>query len=80
MIQNLWDTAEAFLRRRFTVIQACLRKQEKNFRQPNLTPKGMSHCEKKKKRQTDLEEDHIKYLALKSIVIEIKYSMEELSS
>ena len=40
----------------------------------------MSHCEKKKKRQKDLEEDHIKYLALKSIVIEIKYSMEELSS
>ena len=32
------------------------------------------------KGQTDLKEDHIKCLVLKSIVIEIKYSMEELSS
>ena len=30
MIQNLWDTAKAVLRRRFIGIQAYLRKQEKS--------------------------------------------------
>ena len=29
MIQNLWDTARAILRKKFIVIQAYLRKQEK---------------------------------------------------
>ena len=30
MIQNLWDTARAILRKKFIVIQAYLRKQEKS--------------------------------------------------
>ena len=51
----------------------------KELKKTKQNKKGMSHYGKKK-RQTDFKEDHIKYLALKSIVIEIKYSMEELNS
>ena len=40
MIQNLWDRANAILRGKFIVIQAYMRKLEKNLKQPNLIPKG----------------------------------------
>ena len=30
MIQNLWDSAKAVLRRKFITIQSCLKKQEKS--------------------------------------------------
>ena len=36
MIQNLWDTAKAVLRRKFIPIESYLKKQEKS----NFTPKG----------------------------------------
>ena len=39
MIQNLWDRANAILRGKFIVIQAYMRKLEKNLKQPNLIPK-----------------------------------------
>ena len=41
MIHNLWDTAKAVLRGKFTAIQSHLRKQEKfPSKQPNFTPKA----------------------------------------
>ena len=30
--QNLWDTEKAVLRRNFTVVNACSKRQEKNLR------------------------------------------------
>ena len=36
-IQNLWDTAKAFLRGKFIVIQAYLKKKKKTFQINNLT-------------------------------------------
>ena len=38
-IQNLWDSAKAVLRGKFTAIQAYLRKQTKISKQHNLTSK-----------------------------------------
>ena len=39
MIQSLQDKENAVLRRKFIAIQSYLKKQEKQYRQPNLTPK-----------------------------------------
>ena len=39
-IQNLWDSAKAVLRGKFTEIQAYLRKQTKISKQHNLTSKA----------------------------------------
>ena len=41
MIQDLWDTAKAFLRGKFIAIQSYLRKQEKSqIKKSNLIPKA----------------------------------------
>ena len=40
MTQNLWDAAKAVLRGKLLAIQSYLKKQEENFKQSNLTPKG----------------------------------------
>ena len=58
MTQNLWDTAEAFLRRKFIMIQACLRKQEKIFRRPNLKPKGTRKRKINKSQTQKKERNH----------------------
>ena len=55
---DLWDTTEAFLRRKLIMIQACLRKQEKNFRQPNLTPKGPRKRKINKSQTQKKERNH----------------------
>ena len=39
-IQNLWDTAKAVLRGKYTTIQASLKKLEKTNTQANFAPKG----------------------------------------
>ena len=49
MIQNLWDTANAVLKRKFIVIQSYLKKQEKH-RIDNLTL-HLKQLEKKKKKR-----------------------------
>ena len=46
MIQNLWDIAKNYLRGRFIMIQAYLRKQEKS--QINNLPLHLRHLEKEK--------------------------------
>ena len=50
MIQNLWDTAKAFLRWNFIAIQSHLRKQTKKIsnKQPNPTPKATNPEEETK--------------------------------
>ena len=47
MIQNLWDTEKAFLRGKFIVIQAYLRKKKK-LKQPTLHLKEPENKEQKK--------------------------------
>ena len=37
--QNLWNAVKSVLRRKFIAIQSYLKKQEKQYRQPNFTPK-----------------------------------------
>ena len=51
MIQNLWDTAKAVLRRKFIAIQSYLRKQEKS-QISNLT---LHLKQRKKEEQTKLK-------------------------
>ena len=41
IIQNLWDAAKAVLRGKLIAIQAYLKKQGKNLKQPNFTSKGI---------------------------------------
>ena len=53
MIQNLWDAAKVVLRRKLIVIQAYLRKQEKNLKQPSHIPKGT----RKRTNKTQLVEE-----------------------
>ena len=41
MTPNLWDAAKAVLRGKLIAIQAYLKKQGKNLKQPNFTSKGI---------------------------------------
>ena len=38
-IQNLWNAEKSVLRRKFIAIKSYLKKEKKNLKQPNLTPK-----------------------------------------
>ena len=52
MIQNLWDTANAVLKRKFIVIQSYLeKKKQEKHRVDNLTL-HLKQLEKKKKKKT----------------------------
>jgi len=49
MVQNLWDTVKAILRRKYIAIQAYLKKQEEAQITIYLTPKGTRKSKTKPK-------------------------------
>ena len=56
MIQNLWDTANAVLKRKFIVIQSYLeKKKQEKHRVDNLTL-HLKQLEKKKKKKTQRQQ------------------------
>ena len=61
MIQNLWDAANAVLRRKFTAIQSYIKKQE-NFQTNNLTLQ-LKQLKKTKKPKVSRRKEIIKIRA-----------------
>ena len=57
--QNLWNAVKSVLRRKFIAIQSYLKKQEKQYRQPNFTPKTTGKKEQKYPKSSRRKE-HIK--------------------